>query len=418
MRRQIIDTKVLAVFALIFAFTEVVCQSAFFGDLLGGVSLKTCYAMFCVMPLVLFAMKPRFTVNFLLASFCAVAGVSLIFNYPIENYMSVLRFCFFCAMLCLVSPLVSSDSFRTMRRYLWESLTALLQLIVVLSLLLYLKTELIDGRGNPFLIFAHPMLLSTVSGFVAVVITARLLRGVEQRPKYVVAYDCISLIIATILLVWGGSRGAMLSFLAAEIYLCVIYSRQWKRLRIVLIMLASAIVIVVAVGGLLTHRVERKFEIASQNNSLIFSRQQLWKSRIEEFCEKPLLGIGFTNATRQSTLYDNQQVVGHAFSATDEPGSSWLSVLSNTGVVGFGILAVWTVMLFKTVRRRRREGDTIAATWGGVLLFFTVDAMFEGWLLYAGSIQFFQYWLLTSQILDRNVAGNYAGKTIKGVCRL
>lgn len=41
----------------------------------------------------------------------------------------------------------------------------------------------------------------------------------------------------------------------------------------------------------------KKFEIGKENNSIIFSRKQLWKSRIGEFMESPVVGIGFTNAT-------------------------------------------------------------------------------------------------------------------------
>lgn len=65
----------------------------------------------------------------------------------------------------------------------------------------------------------------------------------------------------------------------------------------------------------------------------------------------------------------------------EEPGSSWLSVLSNTGIVGFMLLVCWNAELLRVVRRRRKNGDINAVKYGALMLFFIVDGFFEGWVL-------------------------------------
>ena len=414
-RRHHIYTKIIVIFALLISLIEIGRQTYVFGNFSKIISPNLCYAIFCVTPLVLLSMTKRFTVNWILVLFCAVGGVSLLLNRPVDNHYSVVRFCFFCGMLCLLSPLVNSIHIQSFRSYLWRYVVRLVQLVVILSIILYLKTSLFDGCGRMFMVVRHPMLLSSFAGFAAVTVSSRLLRGRNNDSVAAICFDCCSLAASLLVMIWGGSRGTILSVGAAEIYLFIIYYDRWKKLLWLLLALASTIVIISIVGGDATYRVKKKFEISKANNSLIFSRKQLWESRLEEFGEKPLLGIGFTNVTRVSTLYDNKivDVTPHR-SSMEEPGSSWLSVLSNTGKAGFCIVVVWTVGLFAAVRKRRKGGDINAPLFGALLIFMAVGGLFEGWFLYAGSASFFLYWLLTSMILDRSCPRYLINKSLIG----
>lgn len=392
---------------------EIGRQTELFGNFNKVVSPSLCYAFFCMTPLALLVMTKRFTVNWILVLFCAVGGVSLLLNHPVANYYSVIRFCFFCGMLCLLSPLINSVYIQNFRSHLWRYMVRLIQLVVILSLILYIKTLIVDGRGRLFLIVFHPMLLSCFAGFAAVIVSSRLLRGRNNDSVFALCFDIFSLIASLLVMIWGGSRGTILSVAAAEVYLFIIYYDRWKKLRWLMFALVSAIVLVSAVGGDVTYRVKKKFEIGCEHNSLIFSRKQLWQSRLEEFGDRPLLGIGFTNATRVSTLYGNKSVdVTPERSSMEEPGSSWLSVLSNTGVIGFSIIAFWTAGLFAVIRRRRKEGDVDALLFGAALVFMCIGGLFEGWFLYAGSATFFLYWLLTSMILDFKSPRRFINKSL------
>lgn len=388
-----------AVLAFLVALVEVSRMSGIISNCAHFISSPLVFSFFCLVPALAILESHRVSVNRILMLFCVVGAMSLILNYKTLNYMPVLRFCFFCGMMCLFSPLVCNASLSRFRHYLWSCALLLCRVGIILSLLLYVVTALTGEWGNLYLIFSHPMTLSMVAAIVAVVDSWQIAMAKKGQHVAKTVFDIFSFIVAVVLMVWGGSRGAILGFAIAELYLVFLLFRNRYGIARLLIALVASFAIVLAIGGPLTRKVELKFEIGRENNSLIFSRQQLWQSRLEEFADSPIFGIGFANATRFSTLYDNQIVLAPSADMTEEPGSSWLSVLSNTGIVGFAIMAFWNLYLFRAIRLRRRNGDLSAICHGALLLLLLVQGSFEGWVLYAGSLFFFLYWVLSSQIL-------------------
>lgn len=389
-------TKLYALIALIVVLIEV-GRLGYHGPIGDFLMSNSVFSVFCVIPVVVLLGSKHFKVNRVLMLFCVVSAISLILNRPVINYMSTLRFCFFCGMLCLLSPLIDNTPLRQFRQYLWRFTILMCQFVVVGSLLLFAITSIM-GKGDLLLISSHPMMLSAISAFVALVVTWRILSREEKVGKIRLTLDYLLLIASIMLIVWGGARSAMLGFGFAEIYLLVVFRKKLKAVGRVFLIVAAAAAFISIAGGEFTWRIEFKFNKAEENNSIIFSRQQLWESRLEEFCDSPIIGIGFANATRYSTLYDNEKVVVSDPNRVEEPGSSWLSVLSNTGIVGFLILATWNLSLFTTIRQRRKAGDIVASQYGALLTFVIIHGAFEGWILYAGSFIFFIYWLLTARI--------------------
>lgn len=400
-RRQEVLTRILAFVALLVSLVEVGRLSCHLGVVGRYVSSPVILLIFCFIPVVALFKSRRFTVNYMLMLFFLSCVVSLIFNHPIANYMSTLRLSLFFAMLCLLSPLVDGASLRVFRNYLWRTSIFLCQFVVIMSLVLYVITVVFGDKGRLLLIVSHPIMLSTLAAMVSVIMTWRFLSRENRVSRLSQLFDALSLVAAIIVMVWGGARGAIISFVVAEIYVFVTLSHRLRSGRWVLISVVAAIVFAIFIGGDVTYRVKKKFEIGKENNSIIFSRKQLWKSRIGEFMESPVVGIGFTNATRYSSLVGNvREVCINRPDLSEEPGSSWLSVLSNTGIVGFMLLVCWNAELQRVVRRRRKNGDINAVKYGALMLFFIVDGFFEGWVLYAGSFTFFLYWLLSSRIMD------------------
>lgn len=397
-RRQEILTKTLTVVALVVALIQI---ERLCGNIWINISPAITFSFFCIIPVILLIQSRRFTVNYMLMLFCVIGAVSLLLNHPVTNYMSSLRFFLFCGMLCMLSPLVDSAHLRQFRKYLWQYAIIMSQIVVLLSLLIYLKMLLFNGEGSLLVLIKHPIMLSTLSAIISIVITWRFLNCDKSKKKIVIIFDFISLIAAIILMVWGGSRSAIISFIIAEIYLFITLYHKWKGTRWwLLATIITTLTAVTLIGGDVTFRVKKKFEIAQEHNSIIFSRKQLWQSRIDEFKDSPIIGIGFTNATYYSTLYNNKKIINTCPDRKEEPGSSWLSVLSNTGIIGFAVLACWNICLLHVIRKRRRNGDVSAVKFGALLIFFITEGFFEGWILYAGSFLFFLYWLLASRITD------------------
>lgn len=398
--RQEILARILAFVALVVALIEIGRLSGCVGVVGKVISSPMIFSFFCLIPVIVLFKSRRFTVNYMLMLFFVACALSLIFNHPVANYMSTLRLGLFFAMLCLISPLVNSASLRMFRNYLWRYVIFLCQFVVILSLVVYLVTLAFDGRGCLFRVVVHPIMLSTLAAIVSVIMTYRFLSREKHVAKLSLFFDSISLIASILIMVWAGARGAILGFIVAEIYVFITLSHKLKRGKWVIMAVLGAIALAIFIGGDVTHRVKKKFEIAQEHNSIIYSRKQLWKSRVEEFMDSPVIGIGFTNATRYSTLLSNRKVFSPSPDRREEPGSSWLCVLSNTGIVGFVLLVCWNTELLRVVRLRRKKGDMLSILYGAMLIFFIVEGFFEGWILYAGSFTFFLYWLLTSRIMD------------------
>lgn len=395
--RQEVLTKILALMAIVIAILEV-SRLSDFGTLLGLDSSPVTYSIVCLISALVFMQSRYFRINITLMLFCVACAISLIFNHPMVNYMSTLRFCLFFVMLVLLSPLVDSRSLRQFRSYLWRYTVLLCQLVVILSLVLYLATLMTNGRGRLFMVVCNPITLSTLSAIIGVILSHRLIRNFGKCNVWFMGFDTVSLFAAILLMIWAGSRSAIIGFVVAEIYIFATSFRYGKAVQMVILTVFASVVVSSLMGGKVTFRVVKKFEIAQEHKSIIFSREQLWLARIDEFCESPVVGVGFANVRRYSSLYDNEVVKFADPDKNIEPGSSWLNVLSTTGIIGFTILACFNIRLLREVRRRRRAGDMDVVECGALLLFFIAEGFFEGWMLYAGSFLFFIYWLLTSRI--------------------
>lgn len=405
--KQTVIFRLLALLAMLTALVELLRLTDGFGISMSYQFTAIILSVICFIPVLVLFQSRIFTVNRILLLFCVVSAVSLIFNHPLHNAMSALKFSLFAGMLCLLTPLVDNDTLRYFRRKLWNYAIELIRITVLLSFIGYFVTDIAtDGDGSLYSIIPCPITLSTLSAIVSIALTSRLFSK-EYGHRWVRVIDIISLPVTMLVIVWAGARSAMIGFAVAEVYMLYIYRKKIKTLGLIGAGVLIAVVLALLVGSNVPKKVIHKFEISSEHNSLFFSREQAWNARISEFAESPIIGIGFANVTHYATLYDEEVVEFTQYERGFEPGSSWLCVLSNTGIVGFLIMAAWNLKLIKTVRRRRLSGDAVAAGLGAMLLFFLVSGCFEGWVLFAGSIFFFLYWLLTSCILAPE-EGNYS----------
>lgn len=103
-RRQEILAKTLAFVSLIVVLIEAGRLSPYLNIFGGIISPTMFFLFFCLIPIVLLINSRRFTVNYMLMLFCIAGAASLVFNQPVTNYMSSLRFffsvgCFACFRL-------------------------------------------------------------------------------------------------------------------------------------------------------------------------------------------------------------------------------------------------------------------------------------------------------------------------------
>jgi O-antigen ligase len=124
------------------------------------------------------------------------------------------------------------------------------------------------------------------------------------------------------------------------------------------------------------------------------SREILWQNRWAEVDASPLVGVGIGVDTFGIVKSEYGTVVV-------EPGSSYLAVLSMTGVLG----SVSTLLLiFSAIIKFLGKWDTIPEDIRtevfAVGAFWAVHAVAEGWIFAVGSILCLFFWLWIGQVVS------------------
>jgi hypothetical protein len=133
------------------------------------------------------------------------------------------------------------------------------------------------------------------------------------------------------------------------------------------------------------------------------SRQKPWERSLRNFRDHPWLGLGFGVADNSADWHFSYLTYGRD---TRERGSSYLTVLETTGVIGALPLTLLLLALIREIWRvfawLRRSGrvNQPAVVAAAILLGGLVNAFFEDWLLAVGYYMSVVFWVLALSLRD------------------
>ena len=145
-----------------------------------------------------------------------------------------------------------------------------------------------------------------------------------------------------------------------------------------------------------TEALQNKQEIHRNKTEMFDSRTGKVEARFFEFSTHPLLGVGF------SAILPNGNDSYNKITGTIEPGSSWLGILSMTGVIGF--------VLFCIILGRAYRGVLLATDdfyLIGLLIFYCIHMFIEGYVFAAGNPISFILWLIMGVSYDKKFSLKY-----------
>lgn len=331
--------------------------------------------------------------------FILIYALTLILHPSPETWLRTQRFIAFVIGMTCFSPLIISDTLKKSREWIAASMYVILSLMVILSFAIWGICLIISGHEGIWTpifhnygfcgVFEMGMVLSPVAAITAIV-TAWLL--IDKTRRISPFLGSILLGISIVMCAVGGSRaalGGMALSLLALLYLNrkAIMSRLTKKTAILTAI--AGILVLIAVVPPAMAIIKHKTAISESHGSLFYSRKELWDNRLREFKSSPLLGIGYANELPSSkdAPIDLTEI---------EPGSSWLSLLSYGGVIGTASFLVFAAVLIKRLVNIRHNRDF--PFYLSLLLFMTVNASTEGWLMFAGSLMFPIFWLTATAI--------------------
>jgi O-antigen ligase len=211
------------------------------------------------------------------------------------------------------------------------------------------------------------------------------------------------LLLCGALLVLSLSRASMIAAFLTSIFLLV-GARRYRTLLMGLSLFAAILLNMF----LLT---PERFQNASdtllykkgERGQLMNSRQKPWERSLANFREHPWLGLGFGAADNSTDARLTYATQGHQ---TRERGSSYLTMLETTGVVGTLFFALLLLAVIREVWRvfswLRRSGkvNQPAVVAAAIILAGLVNASFEDWMLAVGYYMSVIFWVLALSLRD------------------
>lgn len=341
-----------------------------------------------------FSIRNKETLNIVPVVLLLVCSLSIITCPFSALFKSWQRFVLFSILMIAVFPLFDSERLLQVRYRIFKLAVygcAIIGVTAVPCYLLGINFMHSFWRGQDYLnsiglfggLTKHSMLLGIISSIGSIFLLYKTLLADCTKYKIIYASSTFLSMCGTFV---SGSRSAFLANLLGCIVLVFLFfNGQFN--RIIKVLLAISIL------GLFTYPLYRPYlnAVAAKQakninkGSTFSSRDALIEHRITEFENNTVNGIGFVAINPVYEEYDLQ-------TGTIETGSSWLSVLSMTGILG---TIPMLIIVFKSVRNLYKKSREcyVSCLHCSILVVFMIHMIVEGYIFSAGNFLCFLFWL-------------------------
>lgn len=363
-----------------------IVQVSFFNFNLGNYY----YLILIVLFILLLILIKKIQFNFLMIWLLIAGLLSIVLNEIPIFFKPVERFVAFILVMGLVGPLIRNSALERFRFYLFNKIKALLVAFVIISFLgIAAGLPMMVGRGGFAGLFNHSMMLGPMA---AISILVCLSWGHSTLNKNTRLFFLALASISFITCVAAGSRSALLAGISGILfYYYKLNQMKFSRYIRIILIITSIGILSFPIWESYTERIIEKMSYADDQGALLVTRGEMWATRIFEFQKSPIYGVGFSSIdTSLSDKFNEEE-------GTIEPGSSWLVVLSMTGLLGFLPLffLIFSYLKFLFTDKLMIQNSALL---GGLLVLLTIHMMAEGYVFSAGSGLFFIFWLIMGMI--------------------
>jgi len=217
-----------------------------------------------------------------------------------------------------------------------------------------------------------------------------LAKGIFSKIEKIIMLGC--LVCAISMMGMASSRMGLICTLLSVIFvLYKLNSKNPKKLLGAAVLFVIGIFVVSSLFG-----DKFRFMMAKNANQIesadVSSRDATWPFRIIEFKESPVYGVGFARIK-----YGLGADIAEELGGTIESGSGWLSVLSQTGLLG--AVCILIIVLPNIVYLFRHRSNSYCAAWySGMCVMFVMQPISEGYITTVGAVLCCLFWLNYSVI--------------------
>ena len=332
--------------------------------------------------------------------FVFVCALSILFGNPSPLFKSWMRLGLFALLVTAYFPVFRSEYFDKLRARAFPLMLILLWFTSVGSFGAYFMG--INYMSKAFGAYAEAMNRDTIGWFGGLTYQSMMLGPIcalaliflvwllinkinSSRIKWVVAFFTFITFCCLMLTASRSANGAGIFGVVILLYLK--YRRHLSQIIKLIILGCLGALILSPIYMPYAEKVLSKQQINEESGSTFASRESRWTHRIEEFSEYPVLGYGFVAIDTKHT----QEYMPST--GIIEPGSSWLAILSMTGIVGMiCFLTMFTSTCSKLYALLYFYDDKWALLHLGILAVFSVHFIAEGYVFSGGGALCFLFW--------------------------
>jgi len=316
--------------------------------------------------------------------FIIVAALSLVVNEVEAKYSAPFRLGLLILLVSTLGPLVVNPYLLRFRDGLLETFFKSFMLIGGISFIYWVVGLPNMGRGHFTGLMNQSMMLAPLASIGGLYAFHRFIEEPKGRKKMIFLTFFIFSAFDVIL---AASRTALIAFsLGFSIFL---FFNKFKFRGVVLLgLIVGTIFLASGMDDEMNTPQENSILGEMLSRGTKNTRETLWEDRINEFKSSPIFGVGF--ASQSNVLADK---TGEKMGGRIEPGSTYLMVLSMTGLLGAFVLLFFFFRMainrdfwYRVAIKERFKLATF--------IFFAVHFIAEGYIYSSGSLLAAIFWLL------------------------
>ena len=326
--------------------------------------------------------------------------INIIVTQPDEVFKPWMRLALFAIVFVFASPLLKSQTIAIYRKKILLGVLTICVLLGISSFLCYFvginyMTNQVNGEaiidfqgsaGGFAGLFLQSIILGMVSGIGALYM---FYRSVYQTKKTKKLYYAIIIILILTTLVSASRSAFLASVMGMLVMLYQMNKKQGKFLQVIMGIVLLLMLTYPLWEGFtsgMTQKTEAGAELGAYG-----SRTEKWMARISEISSNPVTGIGFAAVDGHLDYIGPGGVI--------EPGSSWLCILSMTGIIGFFLFLMILLNPFNYLRKHPSPYNALLL---GLMAFICMHMISEGYIFAGGSPLCFIAWLIFGCCNDAN----------------
>lgn len=332
----------------------------------------------------------HWTVSLSCVLFLFYLPINIIFTNPDPVFQSWSRMGLFIVVFLFASPLFKGEYIASLRNKVFIGILIISSILSVGSFFCYfvginyMKSTIDDFVGSSGYfggLTRHSMSLAVFSGISA-------LYFFYKSQKNSIHHKLIYLVLTAISLgslLFSASRSALLAALAGLLVILYVVKKENGSFIKTLLVIIVGVMLSFPLWESAADGVMKKQKNNEQSGSTFDSRSPKWTARALEFASSPVFGVGFSaqDPDGKDTFDKKTGIV--------EPGSSWLAILSMTGVIGFVLVGIVFIFPFFYLRDNPSPYNALLL---GLMFFFSLSFVAEGYIFAGGNPLCFIAWLV------------------------